>query len=74
MITYFIRDNNNTYSEVCDAAGMKLKKNNKFYYGGVQWGDHKPTDVIEYITTTPEQKKFEDWCQTLGYEFVVAEE
>ena len=70
-ITYFIRNNNNSYNEVCDVASIKVVKNNQIYYGGVQWGHHEPIDAIEFIKTNCDQIRFHEWLNSVGYEIVL---
>lgn len=69
-ITYFIRDNNNNYSELCNIASIELTKNKKTYYLGCQWGENNPTDAIECIITEPEILESTQWLNSLGYEIV----
>lgn len=72
-VTYFIRDNNNTYSEPCDTASVKLVKNNQTYYGGAQWGHHKPNNIIDFINADCNKLYFNSWLSSLGYEVVIEE-
>lgn len=72
-ITYFIRKNNNTHNEICDTASIKLSKNNETYYGGVQWGHHKPNNIIDFINTDCDKLHFNSWLNSLGYEVVIEE-
>jgi|688.fasta_scaffold06730_21 hypothetical protein len=72
-ITYYIRNNNNDYTEFCNSATIKLKKDNKTYYGGVQWGHHEPSDIVDFIKTDCNQLQFNTWLQSLGYEIIIEE-
>ena len=72
-ITYFIRNNNNEYSEPCGVASIKITKDNKVYYAGGSWGENSPTDTIEFIITTPEELGFYNWLDNLGYHVVPTE-
>ena len=71
-ITYFIRDNDNYYSETCDKASIKIKKDNKIYYCAACWGSHTPTNVVNFIVVDPDKLNFLDWLISLGY--VIVEE
>jgi len=72
-ITYFIRDNDNYYSEPCDKASIKIKKDNKIYYCAACWGSHAPTDVVNFIVTDPDNLNLLDWLNSLSY-IVIKEE
>lgn len=72
QITYYIRNNDNSYNEFCDKATIKITKNNKIFYGGVQWGWHNPTDTIDYIQADANELNFYIWINSLGYS--IAEE
>lgn len=69
-ITLFTRDNNNTYSEACDVATVEIKKNNQIFYLGCQWGEHNPTDSIEYLIVDIENEELDSytWLKNLGYD------
>jgi len=69
-ITYFIRNNNNEYNELCSVASIKIVKNNNIYYAGGSWGEHTPTDKVESIVTTPEELNIYNWVEALGYEVI----
>lgn len=69
-ITYFIRDNNNTYPELCDVASAKIIKDKKIFYYGALWGIHKPTDAIEYVSVDEETFDSYEWLKKLGYDIV----
>lgn len=69
-ITYFIRNNNNSYSEPCDVASIKITKNNKIYYVGARWGWHIPSDVIESKQADVDKLGFHEWIDSLGYTIV----
>ena len=69
-VTYFIRNNDNEYSEFCSKASIKLKKGTKIFYGGVQVGEHNPSSVIEFIIADLEQTNFYDWIESLGYSII----
>ena len=70
QVTYFIRNNDNEYNEFCSKASIKLKKGTKIYYGGVQIGEHNPSDVVDFIVADLEQLNFYDWLSSLGYSVV----
>jgi len=72
-ITYFIRNNNNEYPELCSKATIKLQKNNQIYYGGVQWGSIQPSNCVIYISTLLDNLSFDDWIETNGYKRVIEE-
>lgn len=72
-VTYFIRNNNNSYQEFCDVATIRLIKNEQTYYGGISWGHHQPTNIIEYINTDCNQINFNSWVNSMQYEIVVEE-
>lgn len=74
MVTYFIRNNNNFYNEACDVASIKLIKDGKIYYGGTQWGDNNPSEIIDFIVISPEELSFGSWINNLGYQFTPPEE
>jgi len=73
-ITYFIRNNNNEYSELCSKATIKLQKNNQIYYGGVQWGSIQPSNCVIYISTLLDTLSFDDWIMSNDYKRVIEEE
>lgn len=73
QITYYIRNNDNSYNEFCDKAMIKIKKNNQIFYGGVQWGHHSPTDIIEYIQADANEISFYGWVSSLDYTIVIEE-
>lgn len=70
-VTYYIRDNNNEYNEFCDKATIKITKNNKTFYAGIQWGTHTPTNVVNFIVVNIDELNFYDWATSLGYEVVL---
>lgn len=70
-ITYFIRDNNNTYSEPCSCASIELSKDGKTYFGGAQWGFHAPSNVVQFINVDCDQVSFNKWVASLGYEIII---
>lgn len=72
-MTYFIRDNNNEYPELCSRATIKLQKDKKIYYGGVQWGSTQPSNCVLYVTTLLNDKSFDEWILSNGYERIVEE-
>jgi hypothetical protein len=72
-ITYFIRDNDKEYPEMCSRATIKLKKDNKIYYAGVQWGNIQPSNCVIYITTLLNDLLFDDWISSNGYQRIVEE-
>lgn len=69
LITYFIRNNNNEYSEMCNKATIQILKNGKVYYAGAQWGQHIPTDAIEYECITIGQMSCHKWFRSKGYHY-----
>lgn len=75
-ITLFIRDNNNPYPETCDVASVKIKKNNKIFYFGSQWGEHNPTDSIESAVFDLEKEELDSytWLKNLGYDVEITNE
>lgn len=66
-ITYFIRNNNQEYSELCNKATIKIFKSNKVYYVGAQWGEHTPSDVIDFINVNPDEVSCHQWYASKGY-------
>lgn len=70
IMTFFIRDNNNSYPEPCDVASTKIIKNKKTFYFGALWGVYKPTDAIEYLNADEETFNWYEWLKSLGYDIV----
>jgi hypothetical protein len=73
-ITYFIRNNNNEYAELCSRATIKLEKDKEIYYGGVQWGSVQPSNCVIYISTLIDVLSFDDWFASNGYKRVIEEQ
>lgn len=69
-ITYFIRNNNNSYPEPCDVASIKIIKGKKIFYYGALWGIHNPTDAIECRTEDVDNFDCYSWLKSLGYDCV----
>ena len=69
-ITYFIRNNDNEYSEPCSIASIEITKNGKTFYAGGSWGENNPTDSVVSVITTPEELDFYSWIDSLGYTVV----
>lgn len=73
IMTFFIRDNNNSYPEPCDVASIKLIKGKKTFYFGALWGDYKPTDAIEHLIADEKDFSWYEWLKSLGYDVVPEE-
>lgn len=72
-ITYFIRVDNNTYSEPCSCASIELSKDGKTYFGGSQWGFHTPSNTVQFINADCNKLYFNSWLSSLGYELIIEE-
>jgi len=72
-ITYYIRNDNNTYAEPCSCASIKLSKNNKIYYGGAQWGFHTPSNIVDFINVNCDEVSFNQWVNSLGFSIIIEE-
>ena len=73
IMTFFIRDNNNSYPEPCDVASIKLIKGNKTFYFGSLWGSHTPSDSLECKIEDEKNFSWYEWLKSLGYEVVPEE-
>jgi hypothetical protein len=72
-ITYYIRNDNKEYNELCSSATIELTKDNKTYYAGSQWGHHTPSNCINFVNTNCDQLPLQGWINSLGYEVVITE-